>query len=190
MLTTLIYIAGTMHKLKTYYQFHTINERPMHVPFPAATTGFLYYHRDSVYLERFDFVTHYRTTQPLLRRAPISSCLIPWRIPLVGIAKRTSPPSHMGLKELLLRDNLVTTTTMDECARMKVSRGSRVIHSLGLCKSWLAIACARNNQQRSTAISGVFYAKRLSRSFQWYVICAFYYRTPDVVISRLSSVLF
>jgi hypothetical protein len=133
-LTTLIYTAGTMHKQRTHYQVHTINAKPIHVPFPAATTGFLYYHQNSVPASgevRFritpsDDPAAFASGTDLLM--PHS---IPWGIPLVGIAKRTSPPSHVGLKELLLRDNLVTTTTMDECARMKVSRGSRMIHSLG-----------------------------------------------------------
>ncbi|KAL6303320.1 hypothetical protein BKA93DRAFT_750681 [Sparassis latifolia] len=104
-------------------------------PFPNGTLGFLYYYQDPELHPKLGEVRFRLTPSSDQRRFKYGEDLLlpdglPWRIPLISIAARQS---WVMLRNILLRDGLVTESLLESCVRdgKKMTPRPLVISALG-----------------------------------------------------------
>ncbi|KAJ7689787.1 hypothetical protein B0H17DRAFT_1065888 [Mycena rosella] len=124
----LILVAGIPSEQATYFTYCT-NEKGVKAIFPPRSAGFFYYHRPKD-LPFTAGAIRFRIAAVSLRTFATGRDLTrldgaPWEVPLPTLSK-----SRPALRELLLRDRLVTKAEIEQCMLMFPGRHARAATAL------------------------------------------------------------
>lgn len=124
----LILVEGIPSEQATYFMYCT-NEKGVMDVFPPRSAGFFYYHRPKD-LPFTAGAIRFRISAVSVRTFPKGHDLTrpdgaPWEVPLARLSK-----GRPALRELLLRDQLVTKAEMEQCQLMFPGRHARPTNAL------------------------------------------------------------